>query len=170
MDIAFLIVRIIVGLGLAAHGAQKLFGAFGGHGLAGTGSFFESKLGFRPGAFFALAAGLGEFGGGLLTFLGLGGALGPALIVAVMVTAILVVHLGKGFFSDKGGPEIPLLYVAGALAVAFAGAGAYSLDRLFRITFLTSDPEIWYAIAAAVLAGVLNAALRRPSSSTAPTH
>ena len=66
MDAGLLIARLIVGLGLAAHGTQKLFGWFGGHGLTGTGGFFES-LGFRPGVLFALAAGLGELGGGLLT-------------------------------------------------------------------------------------------------------
>jgi putative oxidoreductase len=168
MDIAFLIVRIIVGLGLAAHGSQKLFGWFGGHGLAGTGQFF-ANIGYRPGNFFALAAGLAEFGGGVLTFLGLWGALGPALIVMVMVTAILVVHLGKGFFTDKGGPELPLLYIAGALAVAFAGAGAYSLDRLFGFTFLTASVQVWYAMAAAVLVALLNAAVRMTGSATAAT-
>lgn len=159
MDIAFLIVRIIVGLGLAAHGAQKLFGWFGGHGVAGTGQFFEG-VGFRPGRAFATAAGLGEFVGGLLIFLGLAGALGPALCVLVMLTAILAVHLGKGYFTNDGGPELALLYIAGALAVAFAGAGEYSLDRLFDLTFLTDSTHIWYAMAAAVLVALLNAAVR----------
>ncbi len=159
MDIAFLIIRIIVGLGLAAHGAQKLFGWFGGHGIAGTGQFFEG-MGFRPGRAFAVAAGAGEFAGGILTFLGLWGALGPALIVMVMLTAILAVHLGKGYFTADGGPELPLLYIAGALAVAFAGAGAYSVDRAFGFTFLTVTTQIWYAMAAAVLVALLNAAIR----------
>jgi putative oxidoreductase len=168
MDIAFLIVRIVVGLGLAAHGAQKLFGWFGGHGIAGTGQYFES-LSFRPGRAFAVAAGLGEFGGGLLTFLGLWGALGPALIVLVMLTAVLVVHLGKGYFTSDGGPELPLLYIAGALAVAFAGSGAYSLDRAFGLTFLTATIQIWYAIAAAVLVALLNAAVRLTNHASAPT-
>ena len=98
MDIALLVVRAILGLGIAAHGAQKLFGWFGGYGLAGTGGFFEG-IGFRPGRAFALLAGLGEFGGGLLTLLGLGGALGPALIVLVMLTAIFTVHVKNGFFA-----------------------------------------------------------------------
>src|ERR1700730_4389884 len=65
MDAGLLLARLIVGFGLSAHGAQKLFGWFGGHGLKGTGGFFES-VGFRPGVLFALAAGLGELGGGLL--------------------------------------------------------------------------------------------------------
>jgi putative oxidoreductase len=165
MDIAFLIVRIIVGLGIAAHGAQKLFGWFGGYGIAGTGGFFEN-LGFRPGRLFAAAAGLGEFAG-ILTFLGLGGALGPALSIMVMVTAILVVHLGKGYFTDKGGPELPLLYIAGSLAIAFAGSGAYSLDRVFGITFLAGGNQVWLAVAAAVVVGAANSLMRRPASKPA---
>jgi putative oxidoreductase len=76
MDAGILIARLIVGLAIAAHGAQKLFGWFGGHGLKGTAGFFES-LGFRPGIFFALAAGLGELGGGLLTAAGF---LGPVAL------------------------------------------------------------------------------------------
>ena len=168
MDIAFLIVRIVVGLGLAAHGTQKLFGWFGGHGLAGTGQFFEG-FNFRPGRAFALAAGLAEFAGGMLTFLGLWGALGPALTVMVMFTAILVVHLGKGYFTSDGGPELPLLYIAGALAVAFAGAGEYSLDRAFGFTFLTVTGQIWYAMAAAVLVALVNAAVRLRGHAPAAT-
>jgi putative oxidoreductase len=169
MDIAFLIIRIIVGAGLAGHGVQKLFGWFGGHGIAGTGGFFED-LGLRPGHVFALAAGLVEAGGGLLTFLGLGGPVGPALIVLVMVTAILSAHLGKGFFTTQGGPEMPLLYVAGALSVAFAGSGAYSLDRLFGIAFLTSATQVWFAIGAAIVIGILNSLIRRPAATPASTH
>lgn len=160
MSTAFLIVRIILGLGIAAHGAQKLFGWFGGPGPAGTGGFFE-QIGFRPGLAFALAAGLGEFAGGLLTFLGLGGALGPVIVILVMLTAIGAVHLGKGFFAATGGPEVPLIYIAGALAVAFGGNGAYSLDHAFGIAFLTGTYQIWYAIAAAAILAALNLLARR---------
>jgi putative oxidoreductase len=102
MSVATLIVRLILGLGLAAHGTQKLFGCFGGHGLDATGGFFEN-LGFRPGKMFALMAGLGETAGGFLTVLGLGGALGPVLIVLVMLVAIGAVHITKGFFVTNGG-------------------------------------------------------------------
>lgn len=160
MSAALLIVRIILGLGLAAHGAQKLFGWFGGHGIAGTGGFFE-QLGFRPGRLFALAAGLGEFVGGLLVFLGLGGALGPAIVIMVMLVAIASVHLGKGFFTSEGGPELPLLNIASALAIAFAGNGAYALDQLFGINFLREPYQVWYAIAAAVIVAALNLLARR---------
>src|ERR1700737_978144 len=94
MDIALplLIVRLI-GLGFAAHGTQKLFGWFGGYGLAGTGGFFQAARGFRPGHLFALAAGVSEFLAGILIVLGLGGPIGPMLLIAPMVVAIVAVHL-----------------------------------------------------------------------------
>ncbi len=162
MTLALLIVRLFVGLGLAAHGAQKLFGWFGGYGIKGTGGFFES-LGFRPGALFALAAGLGEFGGGLLTALGLGGPIGPALIIMVMLVAILTVHLGHGFFVTKNGVELPLTYIAGALAVAFAGPGAYSADALLGINSIWSESSRWIVIAIAIVLALGNLAVRRPA-------
>jgi putative oxidoreductase len=162
---AFLIVRIIIGLGIAAHGAQKLFGWFGGYGIAGTGGFFEN-LGFRPGNLFALAAGLGETVGGLLTVLGLGGPIGPAIMIVVMLVAIGSVHLGKGFFSDKGGAELPLMYIAGAMAVAFAGHAHYTLDNALGIRVLTNPVHIWYTMAAAIVLAALNLlARRRPQPS-----
>ena len=161
MDIAFLIVRLIVGLALAAHGAQKLFGWFGGPGLRGTAGAFEN-LGFRPGIIFAWMAGLGETGGGLLTLLGLGGALGPVLIVLVMIVAVGSVHISKGFFISNGGWELNAAYVAGALAIAFGGNGAYSLDDALHLTFLTQPEQIWFALAAAALAALLNLLARRP--------
>src|SRR5207244_9444618 len=83
MDAVLLIARLIIGLGLAAHGMQKLLGWFSGYGLKGTAGFFES-IGFRPGVLFALAAGLGEVAGGLLTAAGLFGPIGPSLIITVM--------------------------------------------------------------------------------------
>src|SRR3981189_1818294 len=100
MDAGLLIARLILGLAISAHGAQKLFGWFGGYGLNGTGGFFES-IGFRPGRLFALAAGLAEFGGGVLTALGFLGPAGPALIILVMMVALLTVHLPHGFFAQS---------------------------------------------------------------------
>ncbi|HEY1882698.1 MAG TPA: DoxX family protein [Candidatus Cybelea sp.] len=161
MDIAFLIVRVIVGLAVAAHGAQKLFGWFGGPGIRGTAGTFES-LGFRPGIIFAWMAALGETGGGLLTLLGLGGALGPVLIVLVMIVAVGAVHITKGFFISKGGWELNAAYVAGALAIAFGGNGAYSLDNALNLTFLTQPEQVWFAFAAAAIVALLNLLARRP--------
>jgi putative oxidoreductase len=162
MSIVLLIARLILGLGFIAHGTQKLFGWFGGHGLTGTGGFFES-LGFRPGVMFALAAGLCETVGGLLTLLGVGGAAGPVLIVLVMLTAIGSVHVTKGFFVTNGGWETNAAYIAAALLVAFAGNGIYSLDNAFNLQFLTDPMQIWYALAAAVILAALNLAARRPN-------
>jgi putative oxidoreductase len=162
MDAGILLARVILGLGLAAHGAQKLFGWFGGHGLAGTGGFMEG-LGYRPGRLFALAAGLGELAGGLLTAAGLLGPLGPAIVIAVMVVAMGSVHWGHGFFAERNGVELPLLYATGALALAFAGPGAYSLDRLLGIAPLASPAATWTLVLLAVVAGAANVALRRPA-------
>ncbi len=109
MSTGLLAGRLVLGLLLAGHGAQKLFGWFGGHGLAGTGAFFES-LGFRPGRAFAAAAALSELGGGLLIALGFLGPVGPALIVAVMIVAALTVHWGhgdlRGLQRDRDAPAV----------------------------------------------------------------
>lgn len=160
MSIAFLIVRLILGLGLMAHGTQKLFGWFGGGGIAGTGGFLE-QLGFRPGKIFALMAGLGESIGGLLTVLGLGGALGPVLIVLVMLVAIGSVHITKGYFTSGGGWELPSLNIAAAVAVAYGGNGDYSLDNALNLQFLTDPVQISYALAAAAIVAGLNLLARR---------
>ncbi|HEY6450069.1 MAG TPA: DoxX family protein [Candidatus Cybelea sp.] len=160
VSVAFLVVRLILGLGLMAHGAQKLFGWFGGHGIAGTGGFFEG-IGFRPGRMFALMAALGETIGGLLTVLGLGGALGPVLIVIVMLVAIGSVHIDKGFFTQNGGWELPATNIAAAIAIAFGGNGLYSLDNVLGLNFLTDPIQICYALAAAVIVAALNLLVRK---------
>lgn len=166
MAIAILIARIILGLGMAAHGAQKLFGWFGGYGIKGTGGFFDS-LGFRPGPLFALAAGLGEFGGGMLTALGLGGPIGPALIVLVLLVAILTVHLGHGFFVSKNGVELPLTYISGMVVLALAGPGPLSLDAVLGINTIWSPDAPWLALGAAVVLALINLVVRRPASQPA---
>jgi putative oxidoreductase len=162
MDTAFLLVRLVVGLAMAAHGAQKLFGWFGGYGVAGTGGFLE-QLGFRPGRMFAVATGLAETGGGLLTALGLFGALGPALIVLIMIVAIVTVHLPKGFWVSNGGYELNATYIAGAVAIAYAGNGAYSLDRALGLSILTSTSSATILMGAAVAIALLNLIVRRPA-------
>src|SRR5213592_34002 len=105
--------RLIFGMLMAAHGAQKLFGWFGGYGLAGTAGFFDA-LGFRPGRFFATAASLTELGGGVLVALGLFGPVGPALMVSVMIVAAMSVHRPHGLFATTNGIEVPLLYATAA--------------------------------------------------------
>jgi putative oxidoreductase len=160
VSVALLVVRLILGLSMMSHGTQKLFGWFGGHGLAGTGGVFHG-LGFRPGVPFALLAGLGETIGGLLIVLGLGGALGPVIIVIVMLVAIGSVHYDKGFFISEGGWEYNTMIIATAIAIAFAGSGMYSLDNALNLNFLTDPVQIWYAFAAAAIIAALNLLLRR---------
>src|SRR6266567_4356229 len=104
-----LIARLVLGLVMAAHGAQKLFGWFGGYGLNRTGEFFV-QLGFQPGRAFAAAASLTEITSGLLVALGFLGPVGPALMISVMIVAMVTVHRGHGLFATTGGHEVPLLY------------------------------------------------------------
>jgi putative oxidoreductase len=155
-----LVARLVLGLLMAAHGSQKLFGWLGGHGLAGTGGFFDS-LGFHPGRAFALAAGLAEFGGGLLLALGFLGPIGPALVLSVMIVAALVVHRPGGLFAMTNGIELPLLYAAGAIALALTGPGAYSLDALLGLESLWAPAVVGTAIAVGVIGGLGNLLVRR---------
>lgn len=127
-DLGLLASRLAIGLGYAAHGAQKAFGWFEGPGLERAGGFMES-LGLRPGAQYATLAAYGEVAAGTMMALGLGGPLGPALVVSGMLVAIETVHRKNGFFVEKQGVERPLLYAAGAVALASSGYGALSLDR-----------------------------------------
>ena len=129
MNAAMLILRVTVGGLLAGHGAQKLFGWFGGPGREGTARWLES-VGLTPGERWAPLAGLSELGGGLLTTLGLLHPLGPVAILAVMSMAALTAHRGKPIWVTSGGAELPLTNIAAALAIALAGPGRYSIDAL----------------------------------------
>jgi len=104
MDLGLLIARIVFGVLMAGHGAQKLFGWFGGFGLAGTSGFFET-LGFKPGRLFATAASVGEVASGGLIALGLFGPVGPALLLAIMIVAAVSVHWHHGIFATSNGIE-----------------------------------------------------------------
>ena len=129
MDLGILLLRMTVGLALAAHGSQKVFGWFGGYGPDATGQFMEA-LGFRPGRRHALAAGYVELVGGLLLAIGFLTPLAAALIASVMVVAAATVHWKNGFFITSGGYEFNLVIGAAALAIAFTGPGALSLDSI----------------------------------------
>ena len=160
LDLAFLIARAMIGLLVAAHGAQKLFGWFGGHGLKATGEFF-GRLGFQPARLFATAAALGEFASGLLIALGLFGPVGPAILLAVMVVAALSVHRRNGLFATTNGIELPLLYSIAAVRFALTGPGRYSLDAALGIRWPWTPTVIWVALALGVLGGMVNLSLRR---------
>jgi putative oxidoreductase len=155
------IVRVVVGLLMAAHGSQKLFGWFGGYGLAGTGGFLEA-LGFRPGQLFAAAAALSELVGGLLIAFGFLGPVGPALVVAVMIVAAISVHWRHGLFATSNGIELPLLYGTVAVALTLSGPGAYSLDGLFGLTPFWTPAVSWAALLVGIVGGAVNLAARRP--------
>ena len=129
MDIGLLLLRLAVGLTLAAHGTQKMFGWFGGPGLSATGQFF-TVLGFPPGRRHALMAASGETAGGVLLAVGFATPAAVALIVSVMLVAVVTVHLGKGFFAQNGGYEYPFVLAVAALSVAFTGPGSLSIDAL----------------------------------------
>jgi putative oxidoreductase len=166
LSFGLLVGRLVVGLGIAAHGAQKLFGWFGGHGLAGTAGYLES-LGYRPGRFFATAAALGEFVSGLLIALGLFGPVGPALLLAGMIVAMMQ-HWRNGFFAMNNGVELPLLYASAGVALVFTGPGIYSLDEALGLGEL-SDPSVEAtALAVAVLGALATLAVRRRPAVAAP--
>ena len=158
MDHAVLVLRLVVGAVMAAHGSQKLFGWFGGYGLSGTGGFFET-LGFRPGRVFAFAAGFSEFAGGLLLVLGFLGPVGPALIISVMTVAAIVVHWRNGLFAQNNGIELPLLYFAAAIALALSGFGQFSIDSALGLHW--TPAVVWTVLFAGLAGGLANLAVRR---------
>jgi len=164
-DLGLLLVRIIIGLAMAAHGSQKLFGWFGGYGLKGTGHFMES-LGFRPGVAFATLSGLGEFAGGLLVLFGFLGPIGPAIVIAVMTVAIMTVHLQKGFWAANGGYELNLVYIAGALAAAFTSSSLLTLDSALGIAPFHTAAATWVFVILGFLGGLLTLVVRRLPAAT----
>jgi len=122
------LVRVTAGLLLLPHGAQKLFGWFGGYGVDATGQFFAAKLGLP--ASFALLAGLIEVFGGLALAAGFLTRAAAALVFALMAVAVIWVHLPIGYFWMTGGLEYPLMWGLVALAFVFRGGGRYSVDAL----------------------------------------
>jgi putative oxidoreductase len=161
MAYGLLLLRLVAGGTMFGHGAQKLFGLFGGGGIRGTAGFFGS-VGFRAPVAMAVLAGLGE-AGGLLFAAGFLTPLASLGIAVVMLTAIGVVHWSKGFWNSAGGYEFNLLLLTVAIAVAGTGPGRFSVDRA-----LGWDDNIsgaWWALgvtaAAASISFVTLTVLRR---------
>jgi putative oxidoreductase len=152
MDLALLVLRLVVGLLFVGHGAQKLFGAFGGGGLDGTAGLFDN-LGLRPGWLHARAAGTAEFLGGALIALGLFTPFAAAVLIGVMTAAILTVHAPNGIWNTNQGYEFNLVMSAVVFALAGVGAGAWSLDNAFGFDL---NGTIWAiaALAAGIIGGL----------------
>jgi putative oxidoreductase len=155
-DLGLLVLRIFLGVVFILHGAQKLFGWFGGQGLDGTAPFFES-VGYAPGKPLVLLSGLVEFGGGILLIIGLGVSLVGAGLVADMAGAALTMHTvgGGKFFGFEGGYELELTLLVACLALTLIGGGGLSLDRGRP----WDRPRVRLVLAALGLVGALLAAL-----------
>ena len=168
MSISFglLVLRVVVGLTLAGHGAQKLFGWWGGSGMAGW-IQVVTKLRIRPAAPWAWIAALFEFGGGLLFAFGLLSPLGSLAITGAMLVAIATVHWPNGFWNGKRGYEFNLVLVASVLAVALTGPGSYSLDQALGI-HLPEPLTLVVGIIAVVGGVVATLASRSPKVETQP--
>ncbi|HKV87189.1 MAG TPA: DoxX family protein [Candidatus Dormibacteraeota bacterium] len=160
-----LILRLVVGLILAGHGAQKLFGWWGGPGVAGwTGVMTRMRM--RPPVMWAWVSALGEFGGGLLVALGFLTPVGNFAIVGAMLVAVALVHWPKGFWNTKGGFEFNLTLIGSAIALALIGPGAYSVDALLKVHL--PEPAAFLAMAVLTLGGVGVALATRRAPVTEP--
>ena len=172
MSYGILFLRVVIGLIVAGHGAQKLFGSFGGHGPRGTAGFLGT-LGFRAPLLMAFAAGTAELGGGLLLAVGLLTPLAAVAIAVVMLNAIFSVHWRNGLWNANGGYELNLAIWSVAVSIAAIGAGRFSLDRLYGWDDNISG--LWWgvgvvAVSAAVSALTLTLGRRHAAPVTALQH
>lgn len=161
-DLGLAALRVAVGVVIISHGAIKIgwpvsMGpARGADALRMTAGWFGS-LRFWPPMFWAAVSVLAEFGGGLLIIAGLGGPIGPGLVFGDMIVVTIVAHVPKGFWTQEGGWEFPILLLAGSFAIALIGFGSWSLDAVFKLTFpdwLTPAWLVLNVIGAAVLLGI----------------
>jgi putative oxidoreductase len=166
LNIGLLILRIVLGGVMIGHGAQKLFGWFGGKGLKGAYKMIDS-LGFRPVWFWAWMSGLAEFGGGVLFLVGFLTPLGSLGIIAAMLTAIIKSHWRNGFWNTNRGFEFPLVNLAAALALGLTGPGLYSLDALLKISL--TEPLTLLVGLVLVILGVVAQDLTKRSAASQPT-
>lgn len=159
MDLALLVLRLVVGLLFVGHGAQKLFGVFGGGGLESTAGMFDN-IGLQPGWLHARAAGTAEFLGGALIALGLFTPFAAAALIAVMTAAVITVHARNGIWNSNQGYEFNVVLSAAVFALAGIGAGAWSLDNAFGFDL---HGVIWAvaALAVGIIGGVGSVILGR---------
>lgn len=165
LSLGLLLLRLVAGLTIAAHGAQKLFGWFGGPGLAGT-MKMQERMGLKPYVLWASFVILGELGGGLSLALGFLTPLGAAGIFGAMSMAIAKSHWKNGFWNSKRGIEFPLQLLAAAMALGLTGPGSYSLDALFGISL--PAPLLFLILAlVALLVDIVGLAIGRAAAPAA---
>jgi len=166
-DLALFGARLAVGAGAAAHGAQKARGWFDGPGPEAAAKMMHG-LGFRPGETYAALASWNEIVSGSLIALGLGGPIGPAMLISGMLVAQASVHWPNGFFAQKGGIELPMLYTAAALAFAATDFGAISLDAVIGTQKSLRDPVFTTLALAGGVAGAVLVLNGRDTSAEGP--
>ena len=166
MDVGLLLLRVVVGGLFVGHGAQKLFGWFGGGGIEGSAGFLSS-LGFPHSRSWARVNGVAEAGGGLLLVLGLITPFASAALIGVMLTASLTAHRGKGIWNQNGGSELPLVMATSAATVAFTGPGAFSFDAGLG-TVLDGWLGGGLAVLLGIVAGAAALAIRANAEAEAP--
>jgi putative oxidoreductase len=148
-DLGLLVLRLVVGLTFAAHGAQKAFGWWSGPAFAGWTTAVGS-MGFRPAGFWALVSTAAELAGGLLFAAGLLTPLASAALIAQSVVIVVKVHLPKGFWNRNGGIEFPLSLAAGVVAIIGTGPGSATLDAALGLAW---PPEVRGLLAAVGVVG-----------------
>lgn len=164
LHLGLLLLRLVAGLTIAAHGAQKLFGWFSGPGFSGT-TKMQERMGLQPPPLWASLVILGELGGGLSLALGFLTPLGAAGMIGAMFMAIAKAHWKNGFWNSKRGFEFPLQLLAAAVAIGIAGPGNYSLDALFGLALPT--PLLFLILTlVALIVDIIGLVLSR---TTAPT-
>lgn len=165
--LGLLILRLVAGLTIAAHGVQKLFGWFEGPGIDKLAKGFQAQ-GFKPTLLWVALVILGEFGGGLSVALGFLTPLGAAGMFGAMFMAVFKSHWKNGFFNNKRGLEFPLSLLTMAVAIGLIGPGSYSLDALISIAL--PQPWLFLVLAvAALLIDIIGIVISRPAT-TAPAE
>lgn len=171
MEYGLLALRVVLGLVIAAHGAQKLFGWFGGGGLRPTADAF-AHMRYRAPFLVALIGALTELGAGLLFAAGFLTPLAALGIGAMMINATAVAHWSNGFWAHKGGWEYNLLIYAAVIAIVATGPGAISIDAVLGLTASTSG--LGWAVGVLVVSAVLSAGAltlgRKPAPAPSLAH
>jgi putative oxidoreductase len=164
-DTALLILRLVVGLTFAAHGAQKAFGWWNGPGIEGW-QKAVAGMRFQPAPLWTITSVGAELGGGLLLAIGLFTPLAATLLIGQSVVIILKAHLPSGFWNKAGGIEFPLALVAGVVAILGVGPGALSIDRV--IGFGLVEPILWVLLVVGLAGGLGAYALTRVAPAPQP--